>query len=141
MGEVIGKRRTSIPQSAPKPFPPKPPLTVLTENEPTLENRCFLQAFEWNVPADQGHWKRLLKALPGLKATGIDNIWIPPACKGSAGKEANGYDVYDLYDVGEFEQKGAKATKWGIKEDLVEMCEEAQKVGVGIYFDAVWLFL
>jgi alpha-amylase len=72
-----------------------------------------------------------------LKATGIDSIWIPPACKGAGGKEANGYDVYDLYDVGEFDQKGAKATKWGTKEELMELCEEAQKVGVGVYFDAV----
>jgi hypothetical protein len=24
---------------------------------------------------------------------------------------------------------------------LMELCEEAQKVGVGVYFDAVWLFL
>jgi alpha-amylase len=92
------------------------------------------------VPADQGHWKRLLKALPGLKATGIDSMWIPPACKGAGGKEANGYDVYDLYDIGEFDQKGAKATKWGTKEELVELCEVAQEAGVGIYFDAVCLF-
>jgi alpha-amylase len=42
-----------------------------------------------------------------------------------------------LYDIGEFDQKGAKATKWGTKEELMELCEEAQKVGVGIYFDAV----
>jgi alpha-amylase len=110
---------------------------LLLGQKPTPENYSFLQAFEWNVPADQGHWKRLLKALPGLKATGIDNVWIPPACKGSGGKEANGYDIYDLYDVGEFDQKGAKATKWGTKEELVELCEEAQKVGVGVYFDAV----
>jgi alpha-amylase len=46
-----------------------------------------------------------------------------------------------LYDIGEFDQKGAKATKWGTKEELMELCQEAQKVGVGIYFDAVWLFL
>jgi hypothetical protein len=25
----------------------------------------------------------------------------------------NGYDIYDLYDLGEFDQKGAVPTKWG----------------------------
>jgi alpha-amylase len=75
--------------------------------------------------------------LPGLQATGIDNIWLPPACKGSAGGEANGYDVYDLYDLGEFDQKGAKETKWGPKEDLIRLCEGAEKAGMGLYFDAV----
>ena len=104
---------------------------------PTPENRCFLQAFEWNVPADQKHWKRLLAVLPDLKAIGVDAMWIPPACKGAGGGEANGYDIYDLYDLGEFEQKGAKSTKWGPKEHLLELVNEAKKAQMGIYFDAV----
>jgi alpha-amylase len=105
--------------------------------DPTPENKCFLQAFEWNVPADQKHWKRLRAVLPDLKAIGVDAMWIPPACKGSGGGEANGYDIYDLYDLGEFDQKGAKSTKWGPKEDLSELVNEAQKAEVNIYFDAV----
>lgn len=30
-----------------------------------------------------------------------------------------GFAVYDLYDLGEFEQKGGKRTNWGTKEELV----------------------
>lgn len=97
----------------------------------------MLQGFEWNVPADQKHWIRLLNVLQDFKNIGIDNVWLPPACKGQGGSQANGYDVYDLYDVGEFEQKGSKTTKWGPKEDLLKLSDKAQELGIGLYFDAV----
>ncbi len=103
----------------------------------TPENFCLLQGFEWNVPADQKHYIRLKNVLQDLKSIGIDNVWLPPACKGAGGTEANGYDIYDLYDVGEFDQKGGKSTKWGPREDLDALASHAQDLGVGLYFDAV----
>ncbi len=103
----------------------------------TPENHCLLQGFEWNVPADQRHWVRLQNVLGDLKHVGIDNLWIPPACKGQGGDKANGYDIYDLYDVGEFDQKGAKSTKWGPREDLDGLVNKARELDVGLYFDAV----
>lgn len=103
----------------------------------STENYTLLQGFEWNVPADQKHWKRLTAVLQSLKDTGIDNVWLPPACKGAGGTKANGYDIYDLYDLGEFDQKGGKSTKWGPKEDLMELSKKAKELGVGLYFDAV----
>lgn len=96
----------------------------------------MFQAFEWNVPADGKHYTRLHKVLPGLKEIGIDNLWLPPGCKASS-HEGNGYDVYDLYDLGEFDQKGQVETKWGNKEQLLKLSKEAQNVGVGLYWDAV----
>ena len=96
---------------------------------------CF-QGFEWYVPADHKHWCRLQKALPDLRKIGIDNIWIPPGCKGgSAG--SNGYDIYDLYDLGEFDQKGTRATKWGTREELADLMEAARANGIGIYWDTI----
>lgn len=96
----------------------------------------MMQAFEWYVPADQKHWARLHDAVAGLKEIGIDNIWIPPGCKASS-SQGNGYDVYDLYDLGEFDQKGGKATKWGSKEELMQLVDKTQEVGMGVYWDAV----
>lgn len=49
----------------------------------------------------------------------------------------NGYDIYDLYDLGEFDQKGCRATKWGTKEELLELTRAAQKIGIGVIWDAV----
>ncbi|KAL9601499.1 MAG: hypothetical protein Q9219_002451 [cf. Caloplaca sp. 3 TL-2023] len=105
-------------------------------DQSTPENYTMMEAFEWYVPADQKHWERLRRAVAGLKATGIDNLWIPPGCKGSS-QQGNGYDIYDLYDLGEFDQKGGVSTKWGTKEELVHLVETAKNVGVGIYWDAV----
>lgn len=104
---------------------------------PTPENATLLQGFEWNVPADQKHWKRLAAVLPDLKKAGFDNIWLPPACKGAGGNNANGYDIYDLYDLGEFEQKNSRSTKWGSIEELKELSAKAKDTGIGLYFDAV----
>ncbi|SMR45693.1 unnamed protein product [Zymoseptoria tritici ST99CH_1E4] len=100
------------------------------------ENATLLQGFEWNCPADGKHWQRLLRALPNLKACGIDNIWLPPACKASS-PEGNGYDIYDLYDLGEFDQKGGVRTKWGTKDELLELSAKAKESGIGLYWDAV----
>lgn len=66
---------------------------------------------------------------------GVNNIWIPPGCKGATG--GNGYDIYDLYDVGEFEQKGQTATKWGSRSDLEAFISLANELDIGIYWDAV----
>jgi alpha-amylase len=107
-----------------------------SNRKPTPENNTMFQGFEWNVPADKAHWKRLATVLPKLKAIGINNIWLPPGCK-AASPEGNGYDVYDLYDVGEFEQKGTRATKWGSKEDLLHLSQVAKENDVGLYWDAV----
>ena len=41
------------------------------------------------------------------------------------------------YDIGEFDQKGSVATKWGTRGELLELCKTAQEHDVGIYWDAV----
>ncbi|KAJ5788902.1 CAZyme family GH13 [Penicillium psychrosexuale] len=95
-----------------------------------------MQGFEWHVPADQRHWQRLRKAIPDLKDIGVDNIWIPPGCKGMD-PSGIGYDIHDLYDLGEFDQKGTRATRWGPKEDLQRLVWAAKDMDIGIYWDAV----
>ena len=89
------------------------------------------------MPADKSHYKRLLSTISTLKSIGIDNIWLPPGCKAQGGVQGNGYDIYDLYDVGEFDQKGGVSTKWGTKDELLELSGKAKELGVGLYWDAV----
>lgn len=96
----------------------------------------MFQGFEWYCLADGLHWTRLQQAIPKLKAIGISSMWIPPGCK-AGNQNGNGYDVYDMYDLGEFEQKDSRRTKWGAKEDLVSMMNVAQRAGMPIYWDAV----
>lgn len=49
----------------------------------------------------------------------------------------NGYDIYDLFDLGEFDQKGSSSTKWGSKVELRDLMREAESLGVGVIWDAV----
>jgi alpha-amylase len=102
----------------------------------TSDNSLILQAFEWHVPSDKRHWYRLKCLLPEWQAMGIDHIWIPPGCKGMD-PNGNGYDIYDLFDLGEFDQKGAISTKWGNFIELKDMMREAQSLGVKVIWDAV----
>ncbi|KAL4907745.1 hypothetical protein BDW74DRAFT_148051 [Aspergillus multicolor] len=100
------------------------------------DNSLLFQGFEWHVPADGLHWARLARALPGLKAIGVDSIWLPPGCKGMD-VNGNGYDIYDLWDLGEFEQKGATRTKFGTREELQELVKAAKELGISVIWDAV----
>ena len=43
---------------------------------------------------------------------GVTALWLPPAYKGAGGDKDVGYGVYDLYDLGEFNQKGSVPTKY-----------------------------
>ena len=48
-----------------------------------------------------------------------------------------GYDIYDVYDLGEFDQKAGVRTKYGTKEELLELAKTAKEHDVVIYVDAV----
>lgn len=103
----------------------------------TQANPILLEAFEWNLSADHKHWKRLRLALPALGAIGVRNLWLPPGSK-AKDAESNGYDIYDAYDLGEFSQKGTVPTKWGSKEDLEKLAMVANKLGMGLIWDAIF---
>lgn len=49
----------------------------------------------------------------------------------------NGYDIYDLYDLGEFDQKGSMSTKWGTRQELEDLVCQAQTLNIKIIWDAV----
>lgn len=100
------------------------------------KNSTLVQGFEWYVPADNQHWNRLKGIIPVLAHIGVNALWIPPACK-SFGPDSVGYDIYDLYDLGEFEQKGCVATKYGTKQELASLARAAEAHGVGVVFDVV----
>ena len=67
---------------------------------------------------------------------GVTAVWIPPACKG---KEQNdvGYGTYDLFDLGEFDQKNTVRTKYGTRQELQEAIKALHEHHVGVYLDAV----
>ncbi|KAF9360981.1 hypothetical protein BGX26_006747 [Mortierella sp. AD094] len=100
------------------------------------ENITMFQFFEWYSPADKQHWVRLKEQASLLSSLGLSAIWIPPPMKGISEFDV-GYAPYDLWDFGEFDQKGTIPTKYGTKDELKAAIEECHKHGVKIYLDAV----
>ena len=85
-----------------------------------MKNPTLLQCFHWYYPAGGELWREVTALAPNLNEIGINMIWLPPACKGASGGYSVGYDTYDLFDLGEFDQKGSIATKYGDKAQLLE---------------------
>lgn len=100
------------------------------------ENNVMMQAFEWNLPDDGNYYQDLKKKAKDLKASGIDALWLPPMFK-ATGTNDVGYGIYDLYDLGEFEQKGSIRTKYGTLEELKELIEELHTQDIKVYADVV----
>ena len=75
-------------------------------------NKTMMQYFEWYLPNDGLWWKRCAAKAENLSSLGITQVWLPPAYKGTS-QEDVGYGVYDMYDLGEFDQKGTVRTKYG----------------------------
>lgn len=49
-----------------------------------------------------------------------------------------GYGVYDLFDLGEFDQKGSVRTKYGTKDEYVAAIKACRDLGMQIYADVVF---
>ncbi|WVF67353.1 hypothetical protein IAT40_002108 [Kwoniella sp. CBS 6097] len=99
-------------------------------------NYTMMQFFEWYAPGDGVHWKHFEEQTDRLADIGITACWLPPPTKGSS-PEGTGYDIYDIWDLGEFDQKGGVPTKWGSKEDLLRAIKTASDKGIISYIDAV----
>lgn len=100
-------------------------------------NGVMFQFFEWYVPEDGNHWNRLKADAKQLAQAGITAIWIPPAYKATGGVKDVGYGSYDLFDLGEFNQKGTVRTKYGTKQQLLDAIQEVKAQGLQVYADVV----
>jgi alpha-amylase len=98
----------------------------------------MMQAFYWDpVPPASGSWWAMLTARAcALRMAGITAIWVPPPYKGT-GPTDMGYGVFDRYDLGEFNQKGGTATRWGTRAELETMVTAMHVAGVRVYADVV----
>ncbi|NCJ07428.1 alpha-amylase [Synechococcales cyanobacterium C] len=104
----------------------------------TEANGVMMQYFHWYCPGDGSLWKQVAESAPALAKVGITSLWLPPAYKGIGGGMDVGYGVYDLFDLGEFDQKGSVRTKYGTKEEYLQAIEAAHTAGLRIYADVVF---
>lgn len=101
------------------------------------ENKTMMQYFEWYLKPEDKLWKKVTSEARNLAKVGITDVWLPPAYKAAGGKQDTGYGVYDLYDLGEFDQKGSIETKYGTKDEYLKAIEELHKNNINVYADIV----
>lgn len=116
--------------------------------------RRRIQAFEWYSAGGGKHWQTVRSHLSDWSDFGLTSMWLPPPTKGSSTEGTgmsyaalllrvfcwltveimtSGYDVYDLYDLGEFDQKGNTRTGWGNKEEFIDLIKTGKELGIITY--------
>lgn len=100
-------------------------------------NGTMLQYFHWNLPADGTLWNQVAREAGDLAAAGITALWLPPPNKGTSSDDI-GYGAYDLWDLGEFDQKGSVRTKYGTRAELEAAIQAAHTAGLQVYIDVVF---
>ena len=102
-----------------------------------------MQACYWDLPVDDANlnvtWRDSLAAKSGqLKNAGITAIWVPVPCKGNFGISDMGYGLFDHYDLGNYNQKGAVETRFGSRSELESMISAMHSSPkIDVYADVV----
>lgn len=102
-----------------------------------MQNGTMMQYFHWYYPADGSLWNKVKEEAPTLASLGINAVWLPPAYKGTEGGQSVGYDVYDLYDLGEFDSKGSIRTKYGTRAEYIDAIKTLHEHQIQVYVDIV----
>ena len=102
----------------------------------------MMQTFHWDCPREDKKefqwWSFINEKVPALAKVGFTSLWLPPIHKAAnlAGPSM-GYDPYDYYDLGEFDQKGTIPTWFGTRKELESLIESAHKHRLSVIADIV----
>ena len=100
----------------------------------------MLQAFYWDCPAkekqDHKWWNFVAEHVEDLSKSGFDALWLPPVSK-AARTRSMGYDPYDYFDLGDYDQKGGTKTWYGNRAELEALIKKAHDNRMGCYADMV----
>lgn len=102
-----------------------------------MPNGTMMQYFHWDLPNDGNLWAEIATNAAVLGQAGITALWLPPPYKGRSQDDV-GYGSYDLWDMGEFNQKGTVRTKYGTRAQLEAAIAAAHASGIQIYIDTVF---
>ncbi|RYF23155.1 MAG: alpha-amylase [Flavobacteriales bacterium] len=103
-----------------------------------MQNQTLIQYFHWYYNDEQNLWTKALNEATNLAQTGITGVWFPPAYKGTNGTFSVGYDSYDMYDLGEFDQKNSVSTKYGSKDEYLSAIKALQEQGILVIADTIF---
>ena len=97
----------------------------------------LMQAFYWDVPNGGNWWNTLNSKMSDWGDAGINAIWLPPASKAQNGANSMGYDPFDYFDFGQYDQMGSIETRFGSKAELKSLISSAHQNGIKVYADIV----
>jgi alpha-amylase len=100
-------------------------------------NLTFFQFFHWYYSPEGNLWKHAADKAGHLAHLGITHVWLPPAYKSGSGLAEPGYAVYDLYDLGEFDQKGTVRTRYGTRQEYLDCIKAIHDKGMDVIADIV----
>src|SRR5436190_23268526 len=102
-----------------------------------MSNGVILQPFHW-YSSSNALYKDLIANAANLANLGYTAIWFPPPGKGSGGINDVGYGSFDLFDIGEFDQKQTIGTKYGTRAQLLAAIKAVQAAAMHAYIDVTF---
>lgn len=100
-------------------------------------NLTIFQCFHWYNTPEERLWVFLQEKAGYFAELGITHVWLPPAYKSAMGAGEPGYAVYDLYDLGEFDQKGSVPTRYGTLQEYKAAIDRLHEAGIKVLADIV----
>ncbi|TRX59624.1 alpha-amylase [Fulvivirga sp. M361] len=97
----------------------------------------MMQAFYWDVPAGGTWYNTVTSKLAAWDAAGFSAIWLPPVSKAQNGPFSMGYDPFDYWDFGDYNQQGSTETRFGSKTELQSLISTAHGFNIDVYADVV----
>lgn len=97
----------------------------------------MMQAFYWDVPDGGNWWNTIEGKVQSWSDAGIDAIWLPPASKAQNGPFSMGYDPFDYFDFGQFDQMGSIETRFGSLTELQTLISSAHTAKLNVIADIV----
>lgn len=100
-------------------------------------SKVMMQAFYWDVPAGGTWWNTVKSKVPSWANAGIDAIWLPPATKAQNGGYSMGYDPFDYFDFGSYNQMGSTETRFGSLSEIQSLITTAHNNDLSVIADIV----
>ncbi|MFN4315646.1 MAG: alpha-amylase [Chitinophagaceae bacterium] len=102
-----------------------------------MQNQTIFQFFHWYYSTEGNLWQYAREEAGRLQSLGVTQVWLPPAYKSAFGTGEPGYAVYDLYDLGEFDQKGSVRTRWGTLDEYLDAIQSFHDNNIKVLADIV----
>lgn len=97
----------------------------------------IMQAFYWNVPTSPSWYTTVSNQVYNLVVNRyIEVFYLPPPQK-SISWDNMGYEPYDYYDLGAYNQKGAVRTRFGTQSELKGLISRIRSLGAKAMADIV----